>query len=112
MIPLVSIIFTGEWAFIVYTFIPGIDEQTMVGRIVNTSYHILVCIMTYIGNSGCDLLLMILVLNLWPISRVFQCAVEDLNRTLESVTISDRVKKAMAKKQLRNILLMHKDIYW
>lgn len=110
-----SKLLAGEWAYIAYTFIPGIDELSTLGFVANTSFHVVVSLMAYIGNSGSDLLLMIFVLNLWPISQVFESKVEDLNGTLERAEHQRQQRKtgsAMVSQQLKDILKMHKDIYW
>lgn len=101
--------FGAERDFMLYIFIPGIDEQTLTGYTVLTCLHVFYLAHAGWGITCGDCIFSSLVIHIWPMTRIFSVAMDDLNRCLAKYDC--RNKQAMVHMRLRNIMLMHRELY-
>lgn len=107
-LPLLIYFYTNETSYILYTFAPLLDENTYVGYISLYIYHGSLVILAINGSIASDFLFSFMVINYWPITKIFHFEIQALNRTLLRF---NQEKYAIQRKiQLRNILLQHQDI--
>lgn len=92
-----------------YTFVPGLDETTLNGYILLTIWQSFGPYIGFVGHCATDLTFLLLVLHLWPMTKMFAREVTDLNAILKSAGSADQI--LLKRMQLRNVILMHKDLH-
>lgn len=106
-----------EYEYMLYAFIPGIDERSRGGYILICCIHTFWLIIGCFGIGGSDVFFASLMFHVWPLSDIFAHNMRELNEMLAAAQtapcITERkYKSVMAKAcaRMRNIQLMHKDI--
>lgn len=113
MMPFVIWSFTGKWTYASYAFLPSIDECTVLGRVLNMTQQAAFTVLAYFALTAADFKLLTLVSHCRPAIWIFDEAVDQLNASMRLMEGGKRKGSDMVvKNQLRNILLMHKDLYW
>lgn len=100
----------GDRTYVLYNFIPFVDEQQFSGYMVLLVYHYVTAAVAYAGTVGADLLIVFIIANIWPITRLFRVAVDEINVLLLDENKNKRRSKLSSKK-LKKILRMHLDMY-
>lgn len=107
-LPIVLFVTTGEMVPSINLYIPGLDSETSTGFIILCCYHLVLMLMAFFGTCGFDLLFIMLVLHLWPLTEIFAGQVDQLNKTLRN---RQNCSQKQQKIQLRNVMQMHRDLY-
>lgn len=84
-----------------------IDETTRNGFIALGITHLVFITLTVAGSACTDFMFFMIVVNIPVLSTIFVDNVEELNEILREETID----VLLAKSKLKNILLMHKEIW-
>lgn len=105
--PLPVYLLLGERTYIVYNFVPGVDENSTGGYIFLYIYHAYMISTGYVGTSGTDVLLMFIMGSMWPITKVMQVGIDELNAELNK----HKKSTPLTRLQLRNVVLMHREFY-
>lgn len=104
--PIYMYVIDGKIVQLLPTYFPGIDEDTINGFIMLSSYHVALLVFSFIGLSACDLLFTMLIANTPIMANLIEMEVEQLNDHLVEKLQDD----FMIKMKLRNILLMHREM--
>lgn len=105
--PLILYLWSGKVDFIIHVFLPGIDKHSSWGFVITTFAHIIFILMACAALVACDAFLVVLLLHYWPMTLIFAEVIRYLN-----VLLLQKPQNAVAIQiTLRNILLMHKDIF-
>lgn len=89
-------------------FIPGLNENTLRGYLILFGYHLFNTIIALCGTCAVDFCFFSLILHLWPMSRIFDLAIGNLNGSLAQYG-NDADISQHCKMLLKNILLLHKE---
>lgn len=84
-----------------------VDETTKQGFIALGITHIAFIILTVIGSACTDFMFVMIIVNMPVLSTIFVDNVKELNEILKEKTVD----VPLAKAKLKNILLMHKEIW-
>lgn len=96
-----------EHALPLTVYVPLIDENTSLGYAFLFFYQFLLTLLGGIGTCAVDLLLLMLVMQIWPICEILASQFSELNEAVAD----DRLRHTRRVKYFfRNILLQHKDI--
>lgn len=104
---LLHLIYGGRH-YMYYTFVPGIDETTRNGYIILTTWQLFGPYIAFFGHCAADLTFLVIILHLWPMTKMFAREVADLNDTLRN---PDQSLLQLKRMMLRNVLQMHKDLF-
>lgn len=107
-VPILAFVTKGEFELLLYVFIPGSDSKQPIGYMINLAYQVMVVFFGLVGTIASDLYCFTVVIHIRPIQQIFKNSIIELNETLTKSPFSEM---ALVKLKLRNILLMHKDIY-
>lgn len=99
---------SGEKELILYVFLPGTNPKDKTGFTLNILYQLMMLMFGEVGTSASDFYCFCLVVHLRPLQHIFRAHILDLNEMLLSSPTSDTIQ---IKKQFRNIVLLHKEIY-
>lgn len=108
ILPAVLHLIYGGRHFMYYTFVPSVDETTLNGYILLTVLQSFGPYIGFVGHCATDLTFLLIVLHLWPMTNIFAREISDLNATLKS---HDPAQKLLKRMQLRNVMLMHKELF-
>lgn len=98
----------GEKELILYVFFPGTNAKGKIGFFVNILYQLMMLIFGEVGTCSSDFICFCIVVHLRPLQQIFRAHILDLNDMLLISPSSDTIQ---IKRQFRNIVLMHKEIY-
>lgn len=98
----------GEMELILYVHLPGTNPNDILGYSLNMLYHLMMLMFGEVGTCASDFYCFCLVVHLRPLQHIFRAHILDLNEMLLS---SPKSHKVLIRKQFRNIILMHKEIY-
>lgn len=88
-------------------YIPFVDEKTTVGYAILITMQFIQVSASVVCSSSFDFPFMILILNIWIFTTIFEDSVNELNGILRG----DVVDMSLAKKKLENLFEMYKDIW-
>lgn len=106
--PVMAYTTKGEFELLLFVFIPGADSKRPIGYITNLCYQAMMLYFGLAGTCCSDIFCFSTVIQLRPMQQIFQKNIRELNKMLAE---SSYTTTALVSMQLRNILLMHKDIY-
>lgn len=86
---------------------PLIDENTKHGFIALGVIHLIFLVLTIIATACTDFMFVMLVVNIPVLSTIFSDHVRELNDMLREENVNESVARA----KLKNILLMHQEIW-
>lgn len=86
---------------------PIYDETTTIGFSMLFTNQLIITSLTVIGIGSVDLLFIAMFVNVPVLSTIFRDNIKDLNNILRE----EKVNELQAKAKLRNILLMHREIW-
>lgn len=98
----------GEKELILYVFLPGTNPKDKIGFSLNILFQLMMLMFGEVGTCASDFYCFCLVVHLRPLQHIFRAHILDLNEMLLSSLTSDTIQ---IKKQFRNIVLLHKEIY-
>lgn len=94
-------------------FIPLIDERTSFGWAFMFAFDSMLAVLGGIGTCAIDLLLLMLVMQMWPLCEILRSQFAQLDEALRDEKMRHTVR---VRWYFRNMLLIHKDIcgyrYW
>lgn len=105
--PFYSYYFKNELIPLIPLYIPFIDEETKTGFITLCGIHFGFMILTVMATACTDFMFVMIIVNIPVLSTIFCDNVRELNDILKN----KNVDVPAAKGKLRNILLMHRDIW-
>lgn len=91
-------------------YAPYIDDSTLHGYLIYYAIHIFWSLQSAVGLIGSDLLMALLLLHIVPLVEIFELYVSEMNAVLVNLKSIRARHSPMLKVQLRNILMMHKEI--
>lgn len=103
--PTMAFVTKGEFELILHVFIPGTDPKKPIGYTVNLCFQAMMVFFGLVGTCASDIYCFTTVIHMLPIQKIFKKSIRELNKMLVRSQYSE------AALQLRNIQLMHKDIY-
>lgn len=103
--PMYSLLMDGKFEPILPVNIPFVNGMELQGYLVTSAMNLFCIGIACLGTAAADLLFLSVVLHLKPISDVFQNRINELNRSLRREDIQ------LSKVQLRNVILMHQELY-
>lgn len=106
--PVSAYITKGEFETLLFVFIPGVDPKRPIGYAVHLVYHLMMVFFGVAGTCCSDIFCFSTVIQLRPMQQILRQNIRELNEMLAK---SPYTETALVKMQLRNILLMHKDLY-
>lgn len=111
MSPILIYAFSGQLIPILAVKIPFLSADTTHGYILHLVFHMFGTVNATLGLVGADNFLVITMIHIWPMTRILERAVKDLNFATQSRR-GDFVKNSTwLKMRMRNIILMQKEIY-
>lgn len=105
--PCLSLIAFGTVETILPTHFQGINEEELVDYAILALYHTYICFAFVIGTAGCDLLLMVLVVHCYTMSKIFQNAIDEFNVLIKKH--QRNTSNEELRLFLKNVILMHND---
>lgn len=98
----------AKMELIMYIVLPGTNPKHKTGFTMNILYQLMMLMFGIVGTCASDFYCFCLVVHLRPLQHIFRAHILDLNAMLLSSPTSDTIQ---IKRQFRNIILLHKDIY-
>lgn len=105
--PIYSYFWKHELIPLIPVYIIFVDETTKNGFILLTIVHISFMVLTISGTAGTDFMFAMIIVNVPVLSTIFVDNIEELNEMLRA----DTVNVPLVKVKLKNILLMHREIW-
>lgn len=105
--PIYSYYTKGELIPLIPVYMVMIDETTRNGFIALGITHMALTALTVTGSACSDFMFVTLVVNIPVMSTILVDNVEELNEILKEETVDEPLAKA----KLKNILLLHKEIW-
>lgn len=105
--PLHSYFFKNKLIPLLPLYMPFIDEHTKSGFIILGAVHVAIIISTVIASACSDFMFVMIIVNIPVLSTIFSDNVGELNDILRN----ENVDFSAAKAKLRNILLIHREIF-
>lgn len=105
--PFYSYYFKDELIPLVPVYMWFINEDTTVGFIVLAGVHILFIILAVMATACTDFMFVMIMVNMPVLSNIFSDNVHELNEILRS----ERIDELAVKARVRNILLMHREVW-
>lgn len=109
--PIPVYVFTGQIVPIMPVKIPFVTTDTLFGYTLHLVFHLFAAYNGGLGLIGTDTYMITMTIHIWPLIRILERSVLNLNLATKSIE-GDKVKDSVwLKLQMRNIILMHREIY-
>lgn len=105
--PIYSYFFKHELIPLIPVYVAFIDETTKNGFISMGIVHLIFMVLTVAGSACTDFMFVMIIANMPVLSAIFVGNIQELNEILREETVN----VPLAKAKLKNILLMHKEIW-
>lgn len=110
-IPLAIFLITGRMEPILPSHIPFVPTDTLWGYAIHCGYFIITIIVAYAGTVANEIFLITSTFHIWPMYEIMNQAVVGLNQATGSLRKEAVKNSAWLYWRVRNIALMHREIY-
>lgn len=105
--PFVSyLIFGDELDYVLPAQLPGIDGQSTIGYGIVSTFHVVCCVIAFLGSTGNDLGFIAILLNGFSFTELIR---NEFNRINEMATKKNVYSGQTVKHAVRNVIRMHQD---
>lgn len=95
--------------------LPLIRSDTLLGYIIHSIYNFKMATIAYLGISAADLFFITITMHIWPMVRILKKSVRGLKEAIQELQLSHGFEtienSTWLRAHIRNILLMHREIY-
>lgn len=109
--PIIIYLATNQVMPIMPVRLPFVQNDTVIGFICNAMFNIIMIFLAVCGNLGSEVFILTLWMHEWPMIRILKRAVTTLNQATRGIDHEAIRNSSWLKLHVRNIVLMHKDIY-
>lgn len=115
MIPLGIYFVTGTMEPILPVHLPFIGSDTILGYMIHCIYNFKMATIAYLGISAADLVFITITMHIWPMVSILKKSVRALKQATQELQLSNGFEtirnSTWLRAHIRNILLMHREIY-
>lgn len=109
--PILVYVLTGQLIPAMAVKIPFLSADTTHGYLLHLAFHIFGAVNAALGLSGADNFIVTTMIHIWPMTRILERAVQNLNLATQSIRADSVKNSTWLKTRMRNIILMQKEIY-
>lgn len=109
--PLAITLITGKMEPMLPAHIPLVPTNTLWGYTIHSVYCIVLLVTGYCGTVANELYLLTSTMHIWPLYKIIEQTVIGLNLSTGSLRKEAIKNSTWLHRRIRNIVLMHKEIY-
>lgn len=104
--PIYMYFFESQIVTIIPVYLPGIDEKTLVGYIIQNSFQIIIVSLATLGILACDFFMAIIIISSLIFAKLISLDMEQIEKDLQLENSITTVRG-----RFRNIVLMHQEMF-
>lgn len=111
LIPIPIYLITGSLEPMLPIEIPFLNLETRSGYVMHSTYMFFLIVSAYFGTAASELFLILLTMQLAPMSKILEKAINGLNEVTGGKRQEAIKNSTWLRENVRNIALMHNEIY-
>lgn len=115
LLPLGIYFVTGTMEPILPVHLPFVRSDTIFGYMIHCIYNFKMATIAYLGISAADLFFITITMHIWPMVSILRKSVRRLKQVTQEIQHANDFEtihnSTWLRAHIRNILLMHREIY-